>query len=157
MKLRKWFYTVPFLIMVVVLVIYLINRSKIEMPLTIISNQYCGDKICQPNENQNNCCKDCGCPSGQYCSNNECRIIVTPTTLLTTQTTLTQPGGTEESPPSGESESSGESQTTETTTTTLFMGCSKNNCEACENATACYSVGCVWCKVSNRCLIICKG
>ncbi|MCS7134719.1 MAG: hypothetical protein NZ889_02585, partial [Candidatus Pacearchaeota archaeon] len=27
----------------------------------------CGDKICEANETQENCCKDCGCPPGQKC------------------------------------------------------------------------------------------
>ncbi len=155
MKLRKWVHIVLFLIMIIVLVFYTIDRFNIETPLTTISNEYCGDKICQPNENQNNCCIDCGCSYGQ-CINNECRVVVTATstTLDTTQTTGNQSG---ESPPNGESSSPGETQTTETTTTTLYIGCSQNNCEACVNATVCYGAGCVWCKVSSRCLIICKG
>jgi len=140
--------------MVIVLVFYALNRVNIKIPSPIIGGQYCGDQICQFNENQINCCKDCGCPSNQVCVNNECKIGVTTTTASgITQTTGTPTGTPGESPPPGGS-SPGETQTT---TTTLFTGCSRYNCEACENSTACYSVGCVWCKVSNRCLIICKG
>jgi len=155
MKLKKWIYIVLISIMLIVLVFFTIKRLNIKIP-TPVDNQYCGDQICQFNENQDNCCKDCGCPSGQVCINNTCEISTTTTTSSITQTTESQPGSSE-SPSTEEGESSGEAQTTETTTTTLYMGCSINNCEACENATSCYNVGCIWCKVSNRCRIICKG
>ncbi len=155
MKLRKWIYIVLLVIMGIVLVIFAINRLKIRIP-SISSSQYCGDKICQFNENQNNCCKDCGCPTGQVCVNNECQVqaTTTSTTFVTTQTENQSEAPSGPSPTEEGESSSGETQTT---TTTLYMGCSINNCEACENSTACYNVGCIWCKVSNRCLIICKG
>ena len=157
MKLRDKIHIVLFLIMLVVLTIYLLHRFNIRIPSPAISGQYCGDQICQSNENQSSCCIDCGCLSSQICLNNKCQVTTTTTSVLTgtTQKTDSQSGGESSS---GESSSSSDGiQTIETTTTTLFMGCSKNNCEVCENSTVCYNVGCVWCKVSNRCLIICKG
>jgi hypothetical protein len=158
MKLRKRLNIILFLIMVIVLVFYAINRLNIKMPSTIVGDQYCGDQICQFTENQNNCCEDCGCPSGQVCVDNECQVGDTTTTIFgTTQTTEHPPEATGGPSSTEESTSPSGEQTTETTTTTLYMGCSVNNCEACENTTACYSVGCIWCKVSNRCRIICKG
>ncbi|MEM4702942.1 MAG: NosD domain-containing protein [Candidatus Pacearchaeota archaeon] len=33
----------------------------------------CGNSICETGETQENCCKDCGCPSGKTCQNNECK------------------------------------------------------------------------------------
>jgi len=32
----------------------------------------CGNRICENGENQENCCKDCGCPSGYKCIENKC-------------------------------------------------------------------------------------
>ncbi len=32
----------------------------------------CGNKICERGENQSNCCLDCGCPFGYRCIKNEC-------------------------------------------------------------------------------------
>jgi beta propeller repeat protein len=45
-------------------------------PISTIQVQmfsFCGDDICSVTENSSaDCCSDCGCPSGQYCSNNTC-------------------------------------------------------------------------------------
>ena len=38
---------------------------------------YCGNGRCEEGENQTNCCKDCGCPSGKICSEGVCRTITT--------------------------------------------------------------------------------
>jgi hypothetical protein len=32
----------------------------------------CGNRICETEETQENCCKDCGCPSGYNCIENKC-------------------------------------------------------------------------------------
>jgi len=32
----------------------------------------CGDGKCEDNEDEDNCCTDCGCPSGKYCKKNKC-------------------------------------------------------------------------------------
>ncbi len=32
----------------------------------------CGNKICEATENQDSCCKDCGCPEGRSCQDNKC-------------------------------------------------------------------------------------
>lgn len=32
----------------------------------------CGNGRCEPDENENNCCLDCGCPPGQSCIKNSC-------------------------------------------------------------------------------------
>jgi hypothetical protein len=32
-----------------------------------IGAHWCGDQVCGEDENQDSCCYDCGCPSGQYC------------------------------------------------------------------------------------------
>jgi hypothetical protein len=34
--------------------------------------QTCGNNICEPGENNSNCCVDCGCRPGQSCVNNNC-------------------------------------------------------------------------------------
>jgi hypothetical protein len=43
-------------------------------PSTPSSTSYCGDGTCNVGESQSNCCRDCGCPSGQTCdtSANSC-------------------------------------------------------------------------------------
>lgn len=154
-KLAKWINIILFLVMVIVLVFYVMNRVGVRIPLPNINKQYCGDQICQLKENQDNCCIDCGCSNNQVCINNKCQtsLITSTTPLDTTQTTI---GST----PSGkgtEPASETPSEITETTTqTTSTIGCSYDNCEACENKTACYNAGCVWC-LSDRCLRICKG
>lgn len=32
----------------------------------------CGNNLCESNETQDNCCKDCGCPTDMKCANNKC-------------------------------------------------------------------------------------
>jgi hypothetical protein len=32
----------------------------------------CGDRVCSAGENETNCCKDCGCSGGRYCSAPNC-------------------------------------------------------------------------------------
>jgi len=39
-----------------------------------VPNPYCGDNICNSDESQLTCCKDCGCPKGQECIDNKCEI-----------------------------------------------------------------------------------
>ncbi len=39
-------------------------------------NPFCGDTICNSDESQLTCCKDCGCPEGQGCVNNKCEVGV---------------------------------------------------------------------------------
>jgi len=36
----------------------------------------CGNQICEPNENQENCCQDCGCPEGYECKENVCVLKI---------------------------------------------------------------------------------
>lgn len=38
----------------------------------------CGNKICEIGETQENCCKDCGCPSGYNCIENKCIKVLSP-------------------------------------------------------------------------------
>ena len=38
----------------------------------------CGNKICEIGETQENCCKDCGCPSGYTCIENKCVKVLSP-------------------------------------------------------------------------------
>ena len=154
-KLVKGIYIILLLILVIVLIFYVIDRSGIQTPLSNINKQYCGDQICQTNENHDNCCMDCGCPNNEVCVNNKCQISMTTsipptTTQTTTIKSIPSEGDTE---PSGETSSETTGVTTQTTT---ILGCSYDNCEACTNKTYCYKVGCVWC-LSNRCLRICKG
>lgn len=33
----------------------------------------CGNAICDPGETQANCCSDCGCPTGESCTANQCK------------------------------------------------------------------------------------
>jgi hypothetical protein len=40
--------------------------------LTLTQRSICGNKICETGETQENCCKDCGCPSGYNCIENKC-------------------------------------------------------------------------------------
>jgi len=157
-KLTKWIYIILLLVLIIVLVFYVLNRLGVRTPLSNINKQYCGDQICQLNENHDNCCMDCGCLNNKICINNKCQISMTTSTTRppdTTQTTIGSAPSGKETEPSGETPS--ETTTiTQTTSTTIYIGCSYNNCEACENTTACYNVGCVWC-ISDRCLRICKG
>ncbi len=46
---------------------------------------YCGNGRCEEGENQANCCRDCGCPSGQVCSSGTCQTITSapPPTVTT--------------------------------------------------------------------------
>jgi subtilisin family serine protease len=39
---------------------------------TSILPSICGNKVCEANETQENCCLDCGCPTGYECENNAC-------------------------------------------------------------------------------------
>jgi len=158
-NLKKWINISLILLLIIVLIFFAINKFGVQINLPKINREYCGDKICQSNENQVNCCRDCGCPNNQFCVDNVCQentSYATTSTVVQTTVDGTSPGGptSPTDPSSGSSSSSG--LPTETTTT-IFVGCSINYCELCENATVCYDVGCVWCKVSNRCRIICKG
>lgn len=156
-KLAKCVYIILFLVLIIVLVFYVMNRFGVRTPLSNINKQYCGDQICQLNENHDNCCMDCGCLNNEVCINNKCQISMTTSIPPdTTQTTIELTPSGEGTEPSGETSSETTEKTTQTTSTTVYMGCSYNNCEACENKTACYDVGCVWC-LSGRCLRICKG
>lgn len=38
----------------------------------------CGNSLCESSEGSANCCKDCGCPSGQSCISNSCIAAPTP-------------------------------------------------------------------------------
>jgi archaellum component FlaF (FlaF/FlaG flagellin family) len=40
--------------------------------LVVVQKTVCGNKICETGETQENCCKDCGCPSGYKCIENKC-------------------------------------------------------------------------------------
>lgn len=159
-KLAKWIYIILFLVLIIVLIFFVLNRFGVRTPLSNIDKQYCGDQICQLNENHNNCCMDCGCLNNDVCINNECQIgMITSTTSIppdTTQTTIKSTPSGEGTESSGETPSESNEETTETTPTTIYRECSYDNCELCENKTACYNVGCVWC-LSDRCLRICKG
>jgi hypothetical protein len=37
-----------------------------------ISESICGNNVCDSNETQENCCKDCGCPKDMSCIDNKC-------------------------------------------------------------------------------------
>lgn len=40
--------------------------------LNVSEGVVCGNEICENTETTKNCCKDCGCPSGESCKNNVC-------------------------------------------------------------------------------------
>ena len=40
--------------------------------LRLLQKTICGNRICETGETQENCCKDCGCPSGYNCIENKC-------------------------------------------------------------------------------------
>jgi len=42
----------------------------------------CGNRICEWSETQENCCKDCGCPRGFNCIDNECIKVFSPKIYL---------------------------------------------------------------------------
>jgi len=48
------------------------ERNLSEKDPDCVSKPLCGNGICEPGENQKNCCRDCGCPSGKECVNNVC-------------------------------------------------------------------------------------
>lgn len=157
-KLTKLVYIILFLILVVVLIFFVMDRLGVQTPLSDIDDQYCGDNICQSNENHDNCCTDCGCLNDEVCVDNKCGITQTTSIPSTTETTIVSipsgGGGGENGGGTGGGGSGSVQGSGETTTTTL--GCSYERCGACENKTACYDVGCVWC-LTERCLRICKG
>jgi len=41
-------------------------------PDCVKERSICGNRICETGETQENCCKDCGCPSGYNCIENKC-------------------------------------------------------------------------------------
>jgi putative hemolysin len=44
----------------------------LEIPEKDPDCKFCGNKICEIGENQENCCIDCGCPFGYFCKENRC-------------------------------------------------------------------------------------
>jgi hypothetical protein len=50
--------------------------------LTLVQKPICGNKICETGETQENCCKDCGCPSGYNCIENKCAKTSSPLIYL---------------------------------------------------------------------------
>ena len=46
--------------------------APLDMVAVIPKLNFCGDDVCASTESQSSCCKDCGCPPGKYCSDNEC-------------------------------------------------------------------------------------
>ncbi len=45
-----------------------VNKTFSKLFSTIsVGSSWCGDDVCAPDENQLNCCYDCGCPEGYYC------------------------------------------------------------------------------------------
>ncbi len=160
-KLAKWIYIILFLVLIMVLVLYVMDRFGGRTSSLDSNKQYCGDQICQLNENHDNCCMDCGCLNNQVCIDNECQTsVITYTTSIPSDTMQTTVGSMPSGGGTGSSDEtsseSGEEPTETTPTTTIYKECSYDYCELCENKTACYNVGCVWC-LSNRCLKICKG
>jgi hypothetical protein len=45
---------------------------------TLAQRSICGNRICELGETQENCCKDCGCPSGYSCIENKCTKVISP-------------------------------------------------------------------------------
>jgi hypothetical protein len=46
--------------------------------LTLTQKSVCGNKICETGETKENCCKDCGCPSGYNCIESKCVKTTSP-------------------------------------------------------------------------------
>jgi hypothetical protein len=46
--------------------------------LMLAQKSICGNRICEAGETQENCCKDCGCPSGFNCIENKCVKVLSP-------------------------------------------------------------------------------
>lgn len=46
--------------------------------LALAQKPICGNKVCEDGETQENCCKDCGCPSGFNCIENKCVKTTSP-------------------------------------------------------------------------------
>jgi hypothetical protein len=46
--------------------------------LILTQRSICGNRICETGETQENCCKDCGCPSGYNCIENKCVKVLSP-------------------------------------------------------------------------------
>ena len=158
-NLKKWINISLVLLLIIVLIFFAIRKFGIQIELPKIDRGYCGDEICQLHENHDNCCKDCNCPNDQFCVDNKCQenasIYSTTSSLL--QTTISNASSEGSTPPGTLPGDPSSPETPPQTTTTIYVGCSINYCELCENATACYDAGCIWCKVSERCRIICKG
>ncbi|MCD6414158.1 MAG: hypothetical protein J7L23_00835 [Candidatus Diapherotrites archaeon] len=43
-----------------------------------IPPSFCGDGICGSGETTDNCCTDCGCPTGMFCSSDGCKVFTIP-------------------------------------------------------------------------------
>lgn len=48
----------------------------------------CGKFGCEPGESSTNCCTDCGCPTGQVCENNTCKLLNPNMALSASQSTI---------------------------------------------------------------------
>ena len=136
-NLKKWINISLIVILVLVLIFYMIIRLGIKIELPETNKEYWTDNQLQEN-------------TSIYTTSS-----IIPGGVQTTINNASSGGSASPGETSGSSSSSGTSS--QTIQTTIYEGCSIRNCEACENVTDCYNVGCVWCKVSERCLIICKG
>jgi len=52
------------------------TSSTSSTTTTTVPKPTCGNGKCEAGENSDNCCLDCGCPEGFFCSNNVCIQIV---------------------------------------------------------------------------------
>ena len=62
------------------------SKESSDPPVLYLEYSVCGDGVCEGIENQENCCLDCGCPSGYTCVNNECKYILFLTLSILTGT-----------------------------------------------------------------------
>jgi hypothetical protein len=56
------------LIIILMLLVVIISGCIQQIPKSIKEANVCGDGICGATEDCNNCAEDCGCKSGEYCS-----------------------------------------------------------------------------------------
>ena len=61
---------------VLLVLLYPLRHGK-EIEKNLEKTSFCGDTICDENENFYDCCEDCGCPSGEYCDERtkKCEIL----------------------------------------------------------------------------------
>jgi hypothetical protein len=58
------------------------GENSVNCPEDCKPKTVCGNKICEVGETKENCCKDCGCPSGYTCIENKCIKTTSPLIYL---------------------------------------------------------------------------